>query len=1769
MKYLSKLSLIVLAFLCIPIFLQAQISGEVLVGAGGNYETLSAFAESLNSNGMSGNTTVSIISDIIETSSVTINQWEEIGGTDFTLSIKPYGGNRTIEGTFTSDALIILNGADRVTIDGEFFESERNLTLINSATSGTNATIWVKSLGTGEGCNNVTIKNTNIFGAAAAQSVTTTFAIYAGGTTIYETGTGSGPDNDNLTIQNNNIKRASYGIYARGSLSGGKLDNLLISNNNIGSNIENEYITYRGIHLGSASMPIIENNKIFNIKRDSTGNVSICGIFFLNDFAGAQICCNEIHGISNSTIDGNGGGNGAWGINIYNGGTDSITICNNTIYDIKTINYSLSNREKNPFGIRIQTGCSNIKIWYNSVNLYGEQTDIGSNGTLSAALLVMNTSINNLDIRNNVFVNSLEGLAGSRSYAICKIGSNASFTQIDNNDYYASGPYGILGHLGTSFNVANNKLTLLEWQEATLQDANSISEDPLFILNSYLNPNDESPLIEAGEYINEVPYDILGNSRSITPTIGAYEFENEVNMTYISSTVFHPTSKPVLVGSQNQPIICIRVTTFGILNPINITSFYLTSIGTTNPNDIIEAKLFYTGASNILTLDNQFGETITDISSPYEINGNQSLLSGNNYFWLVYSISETATEFNEVDAECPYFNSGSLMYTPEIYAPTGSRVISNRAEGTFTIGDGGYYPNLYEAFSYLNYLGLRGDVTLNIISNIVEPEPAVLNQLVESGTGGYFITIKTDDFYTIQGNFTDNGVVVLNGADRVIIDGGLGTTGSDRNLTFKNNSNGINCVIRLVGNSDETGCNDITIKNCIIEGINQQDYTSYGIILAGSAINSNPEGYGHNNVKIENNWIKNVNCGIHANSSSSYNNLRILNNEIGSGNTNEIVGQIGISLNNCPNSVISNNHIYNIQLYTQSKATGINIENGCENSSITNNNIHKIWNNNSINGGAVGININNNQNNNNLLILNNTISDIITPNFNSYLTTLMNPFGIRINGGTNHKILFNSINLFGVQNPSELTSGMMSACILIESTSSGLNIRNNVLSNTLLAEGEVVIQACIYSNGTIGTFNYNDYYVTGEFGKIGYIGGAWRTTLEEWISATSQDLNSFSENPQFTANDNLIPLDDSPLIVAGLYLENYPFDMLGNPRYNPPTIGAYEYNVVPVVTLISPENNSDDMSLTPLFDWEDHPMYFYYTLQIATDANFSNIVNQQVGLYNSSYQIEQYEAFEPTMQYYWRVRATDLEGNASYWSETWNFNTRFFWQVITETGNYSTIIVPASINPMLGDRPIANDDAIGLFYQREEGDWYCGGYAIWNEINLAITVWGDNSDTPIKDGFAIGEPYTFKIWDNVTRNELDAIATYQIGNDYYTVNGVSILSSLNAYIITNQDISLNSGWHMISSYIVPENDTIINIFENIATDVKIVKNGAGQVYNPAFSINDIGNWNFTDGYLVNMLNEDILTITGQKLIPEVTPINLNNGWNLSAYLRDNEMSPATAFESISSSLVLAKDNVGGIFMPAYGINTLGNMQTGQGYYFYMNAAAMLTYPANSAQKAVAENEITPLAKYNIPTMKNTGKNATFLISIESNDGNEIGVYNMNNELIGSGAVHNGVAAITIWGDDETTHTIDGAKDNEYLNVKLYNTNNNTSKEISLTQIKEITGNTEQSELYYKTNAIYLAKASANDETGFAMSIKNIPNPVESNVVFEFTLTDEANAEIQIYTSTGELVASVGNGNYSAGLHRISFDASNLASGMYNIVLSSGSKKASSFMIVDK
>ncbi len=627
-------------------------------------------------------------------------------------------------------------------------------------------------------------------------------------------------------------------------------------------------------------------------------------------------------------------------------------------------------------------------------------------------------------------------------------------------------------------------------------------------------------------------------------------------------------------------------------------------------------------------------------------------------------------------------------------------------------------------------------------------------------------------------------------------------------------------------------------------------------------------------------------------------------------------------------------------------------------------------------------------------------------------------------------------------------------------------------------------------------------------------------------ASTYYTATSYNSVRYYNANNNttLCTNPTSATVVANRPNARFNFGTV-NPLLNTPV-------------LIAPVFAETGVPIASEFDWNGVPDANSYTIQVSATSTFSNLIVNTVTT-ESEYSGTNLSYLT---QYYWRVKAMN-ETNYSRWTPTWNFTTEemipLATPVLSDPENGS-LNMPLSLNL--------------LWLSVEDATNY--NILVSTDADFANVVLNLNSNVTNIDIAELNYETQY-FWKVKALNDLGRISDWSEVWNFTTMQ-----------LAETMDIQLNSGWNMISSYIIPSEPLMPTVFADIVADINIVKNGAGQTYVPAFNINDIGNWNINHGYLVNIDNSNTLTISGEKIVPENHQIMLNNGWNLASYIRDNEMQPNTALASLANSITLMKNNAGGLYVPNYGINTIGNMQPGEGYYFYMNQIAVLTYPANSSRKVIEQNSITPSAKQLIPDFKNTGNNATLLLNIdESYNGFEIGVYNSNNELIGAGAICNGIAAITVWGDDEITTEVDGAKDNEYLSIKLYNTNNNSSKEISLTFIKEITGNTEISELYYKTNAIYLAKAS--DDVASEMLIKSIPNPVESNVVFEFNLTNEAEAVIEIYTSTGELVASIGNNVYSAGLHRISFDASNLSNGMYNIVLSSSNIRASSLMIINK
>ncbi|NVJ45972.1 MAG: hypothetical protein HWE07_02560, partial [Cytophagia bacterium] len=97
------------------------------------------------------------------------------------------------------------------------------------------------------------------------------------------------------------------------------------------------------------------------------------------------------------------------------------------------------------------------------------------------------------------------------------IRSSGGLAEMDYNDFYTSGTY--LAIWGST-----DAADLATWQSLSTRDANSLNEDPLFVSNTALTP--QNPVLtEAGtDLIAFVSTDIDGNPRTVPVSIGAVEF---------------------------------------------------------------------------------------------------------------------------------------------------------------------------------------------------------------------------------------------------------------------------------------------------------------------------------------------------------------------------------------------------------------------------------------------------------------------------------------------------------------------------------------------------------------------------------------------------------------------------------------------------------------------------------------------------------------------------------------------------------------------------------------------------------------------------------------------------------------------------------------------------------------------------------------------------------------------------------------------------------------------------------------------------------------------------------------------------------------------------------------------------------------------------------------------------------------------------------------------------------------------------------------------
>jgi Cadherin-like beta sandwich domain/Calx-beta domain len=1137
------------------------------------YANLGAAFTAINNGVHAGNITVSV-TQAVESSTAVLNA-SGSGSASYTqVTITPSGPGAVITGDIAG-AVIKLNGADNVVIDGRISNQGRNLTVTNSSGQPGTAAIWLSSTGVGAGATNNTIRNLEIScGADQRSNANSTFGIIQSGSTINVNSSG-GDDNDNNSYLFNRITRCRYGIFSHG----------VTTNNNQGTNITDniigptsfgaDQIGKAGIFLQGDTGAVISRNIVQSVGQRlsdvgaaadafgiaigaETWNVADSATYTSGDYTITQ---NVIHDIVNEF------GFSAVGIRLGTTRAGSPTnnlVANNFIFNVRS-NGGFGDQV---CGIAYANGHTD-KIVFNSISLTGAMDVAGSvsattygnairvsraNGTNNANLTLMDNSIY-LDVTSNT--------ASVHFYAITLNSSAYAFGAggLNFNNYFINAgnaqlKTGGLSTTGTGGAATTEFATLANWKTALTapQDANSIQADPQYYSTTAdLRILSNSPNINVGTAIAAVTTDIDAQTRpnGAAVDIGAYEF-----YTLPGALQFETETYRGVEGSS----VTIAVTrTSG-------------SSGTVTVN--------YSLGNGTATGGAACGGSV-DYVNP----GTQTLTFGDKVTRQTFTVplcSDSAFDSLETFVATLSSPGGGATLGPQKTALVNITDFPAAFNGSYTIGPGTNYHSLTNEdgiFQAINLAGATGNVTININADLTgETGTYALNQIA----GGFTVTIKPSAVSrTIAGaSAGPTALIKLNGADHVTIDGST-SGGTDRSLSITNNNVG-GAVVWLGSASASDGATNNTIKNCNLSGTTDGGRTVVGILAGSGSFFQVPAESPNSHNTIQNNQINNARYGIYiAGGSTIDTDWTIQGNNLGSAVTAEKFSQRGMYLGNADFLVLDNT-IAGVNA-TSATVAGIQVDGHGPNSEIIRNRISDV----KASGsglGASGIYLTSSSAANSLLIHSNFIFDVAASG-SSGVTANDNGYGIMIDSGGGYQIYYNSINLNTNEGPLGVTAGINVGTGV---TGSGaIDLRDNIIANT----ETVGTRYAVYDSSPAGAavfsqIDFNDYFAQ----NVGFLASA-RATLANWQAATGKDASSLAADPFFvSATDLHLASFSSPAANHGTPISPF-FDIDSEVRsFSHPDIGADEIASADLANLVISAG-----ALTPTFS----PGITSYTVSLA------------------------------------------------------------------------------------------------------------------------------------------------------------------------------------------------------------------------------------------------------------------------------------------------------------------------------------------------------------------------------------------------------------------------------------------------------------------------------------------------------------------------------------------------------------------------------------------
>ncbi|WDF46769.1 GEVED domain-containing protein [Chryseobacterium sp. KACC 21268] len=493
----------------IGFFANAQVDVTASAGtATASYTTLKGAFDAINLGTHQGNIKLSISGNTTETASASLSA---IGGAvSYTsILIKPTVA-ATISGTVSAAALVNLNGATNVTIDGSIIENgtTKDLTFSNTNTGTTSSVLRFIN-----GASNNNVKNIILRGVSTGTT---------NGVLVFSTSTAAAGNNNN-TVTNSEITKGTTNpavlVYNSGTTAKANTNNV-VSNSKI-----YDFTTYGVFDGGNSDGFSILNNDIY--LSAAVASTALTGIRPNTGTVVSSIYRgNKIHDIVTTTAAG-----AVTGINLYTiSATSSILVANNMLYNLS----GPTAGSGTIIGIYDQLDPGSVaNIYYNTVLISGAVT--GTTGSYAYYRAYQNPTV----LKNNIFANTRTSSGGYIQAAFRNSNSVGTFTS-DYNVLYNSGGSANISAIDLVGTTATQYATFSAYQAAATnatpaRDVNSKGVEPVFVsaTDLHLSTTDfkNENLSNWATPIAAVTTDFDGDTRSAaTPDVGADEF------TYVPST---------------------------------------------------------------------------------------------------------------------------------------------------------------------------------------------------------------------------------------------------------------------------------------------------------------------------------------------------------------------------------------------------------------------------------------------------------------------------------------------------------------------------------------------------------------------------------------------------------------------------------------------------------------------------------------------------------------------------------------------------------------------------------------------------------------------------------------------------------------------------------------------------------------------------------------------------------------------------------------------------------------------------------------------------------------------------------------------------------------------------------------------------------------------------------------------------------------------------------------------------------------------------------